>query len=148
MKVMSLPSAAYLFVPSRIALIFLILECIWRVYVLSLFFSCAKSLLECDFPGYSTLISVTPSPYIRFQWTFLLESNFGFIQVRLAAISGCYALIQEDELVKKKKKRHRKALFILVMILVLTRLMNCSFPTSFKIFLCTLTLLDMEISGS
>lgn len=48
----------------------------------------------------------------------------------------------------KKKKTPRKALFILVMILVLTRLMNCSFPTSFKIFLCTLTLLDMEISGS
>lgn len=92
-------------------LISLILECIWRVYVLSLFFNCGKKcLIEYDFPGYSALISVASSPYLRFQWTFLLESNFGFIRVDLAAISGCYALIQEHEPVQKKKKDTAKPL--------------------------------------
>lgn len=138
-------------VPSRIALIFLILECIWRVCVLSLF-NCEKCLLEYGFPGYNTLISVTPSLYLRFQWTFLLEFNSGFIQVHLAAVWGCYALIQEGEPVQKKKKRYHKkpcssywwfwcwqGWWML--------LLNCSFPMSLWFF-CVHLLCWRQISAS
>lgn len=50
---------------------------IWRVCVLWLLFSCAKHLLGSDFPGYSTVISVTPL-YIMFQRTFLLKVQLVF----------------------------------------------------------------------
>lgn len=75
-EIMWLLFAAYLFVLSRIIVIFLILECSWRSCVLSLL-NCAKYVLECSFPGYSTLISVTPS-YVRLQWTFLLGVQLWF----------------------------------------------------------------------
>lgn len=51
---------------------------IWRVYVLWLLFNCAKHLLGSDFPGYRTVISVTPSLYIMFQRTSLLKVQLVF----------------------------------------------------------------------
>lgn len=74
-RVTSLLSDAFFSVPSRSALIFLIQS---LEGLCPLLFSCAKHLLGADFPGYSTVISVTPSLYIMFQRAFLLKVQLVF----------------------------------------------------------------------
>lgn len=59
----------------RSTLITVILKCIWRGCVPSLF-NYAKCILEGSFLGCCALMSVTPSSHTGHQWTFLLRVNF------------------------------------------------------------------------
>lgn len=125
-EIMWLLFAAYLFVLSRIIVIFLILECSWRSCVLSLL-NCAKYVLECSFPGYSTLISVTPS-YIRLQWTFLLGVQLWFYSGTFSSWFRLSCMIwRGQEWFFFFLFKTPKTLFILLMILVLTQLVNGTF---------------------